>query len=300
MSKKEIAVIGGDERALYAAKRLCREGYACRLYALGEGKNPCCEGFEKGSCQAPYLLRATLEGALCALLPIPLTRDGKTLNAPRLSAPLPLGQLLSQIPKDLPLVCGGGVQYFEGHGAPVADLLEDEEFTKKNALPTAEGALALAVMHHPSVLKGSSCGVLGYGAIGGELARLLKNAGAQVHVFARRPESRAQARQNGVDAYPFEALAGALPAFDLIFNTVPAPVMPEERLDALQSDALYIELASKPFGMAEGARGRLSCKHLFAQGLPGKYAPAYAGALIGEKILSLIKQEGVGTAFIKT
>ena len=42
--------------------------------------------------------------------------------------------------------------------------------------------------------------------------------------------------------------------------------------------------------IAEYARSRLSCKHLFAGGLPGKYAPAYGGALIGERILSLIKQ----------
>ena len=107
-------------------------------------------------------------------------------------------------------------------------------------------------------------------------------------VFARREEQREKAAEAGARSAPFEELTDLLPSFDLVFNTVPAHVIGEGQACLFQKSALYVELASAPYGMSENSRGRLPCRHLFALGLPGKYAPLYAGGLIAKRVLAAL------------
>ena len=288
-AKKEwvIGVIGGDLRTVYAAQALSRAGVTCRLYALGEQRNPCAGGFEKGRCRAPYLLDEATEGADALLLPLPLSKDGKNLNAPLSTLNLPLSLLDGVALSDLP-VFGGNLCYppFLGRSAPTFDLLKEEDFAAANAKPTAEGALGLALLEHPGLLEESRAAILGYGNIGRSLLKKLRLLGVDCTVFARREEQRWEAAGAGARSAPFEELTDLLPSFDLVFNTVPAHVIGEERACLFQKSALYVELASAPYGMSENSRGRLPCRHLFAPGLPGKYAPLYAGRLIAKRVLA--------------
>ena len=64
----------------------------------------------------------------------------------------------------------------------------------------------------------------------------------------------------------------------MIFNTVPALVLPDA-----PADALKIDLASKP--------GIGGTDVLWARGLPGKFAPESAGKLIAQTVLRLLKEE---------
>jgi dipicolinate synthase subunit A len=296
MTKEEkactVSVVGGDLRSLYAARVLAKEGYGCRLFHLADMENPCAIGFERGRCQAPYLLEEAFSGAGCLLLPLPLTRDGKTLNAPFSPCPPLLSHLEEQIPQGLPLV-GGGLSrpFFKERRGVTVDLLSEEDFALQNALPSAEGALGLALLHHKGVLFGSNCAIFGYGRIAEALLCRLLALGAEVTVFARRQESLFKAEAAGARALPFLALGDHLPAFDLLFNTVPAPVLSPELCALLGEEALYLELASPPFGVCESGRQVLGKRLLMAGGLPGKYAPLYGGALIARRVLALFKGE---------
>ena len=70
-------------------------------------------------------------------------------------------------------------QLAEARGVVAANYYENESLCVKNAIPTAEGALAIAMNELPITLNGAKACVLGYGRIGKVLARLLKAMGAR-------------------------------------------------------------------------------------------------------------------------
>ncbi len=282
--RKKIAVVGGDKRAIYASLELTKAGIHCSLFGLEEDPQGNCGGFEAKNCLAPYLLSEAISGADALLLPVPVTKDGKTVLAPLSSKKIALEELFSVLPGDC-TVFGGNIPPELPNGRQAVDFLKDENFALDNALPTAENALGLAILHYEGLLSGSRAAVIGYGRIGRVLCRRLTALGARVTVFARRDESRRQARLSGVEALSIEDLPSRLNVTDIFFNTVPFRIFGKDHILDIRPDALYVELASPPYGMEEENRKILRAKYLLASGLPGKYSPRYAGKLIADVIL---------------
>ena len=297
-TQEKAAVIGGDARAVWAARALAKKGIGCRLYGLEKDASGNCNGFEKGKCEAPYLLREALSGASIVLLPLPVCRGGKTVHAPLSDNRIELGDLCAALPEGA-AVFGGYLpeelkKACKEKNCATYDLLKDEKFALANALPTAESALSLAALRYGGVLWKSRCAVLGYGRIGRLLCRRLEAFGAKVTVFARREESRREARHAGFEAAAFEDLRAFLPKADIVFNTVPHNLLLKGDFPLLREEALYIELASPPFGIPEEEAPLLPCGYLYAPGLPGRYSPVYAGKTIAEAVLAYTKAKEAG------
>ena len=285
----KIAVIGGDDRAPEAARVLMERGAVCTFYALEQAG--VCRSADALRCEEPYLLFEALSNADAVLLPLPVSRDGQTVFSPLSAVRLPLPDLAAALPQNC-LVAGGRIPpILLERSSRSLDLLSDPAFSAANALPTAESAIALALLRHPGVLASSRCAVLGFGNIGSILAQKLSALGADVTVFARRPESRLAASSFSLSAFDFDALPALLPSFDLLFNTVPAPIIDLPAALSVSPDALYLELASPPFGLTPAARRALRCPCLDAPGLPGRYSPRFAGALIADCLLSSLYQK---------
>lgn len=66
------------------------------------------------------------------------------------------------------------------------DLMEYEDVAILNAIPTAEGAIAVAMEMSDITLNGSNCLVLGFGKIGKILSKMLQGIGAKVYCEARK------------------------------------------------------------------------------------------------------------------
>lgn len=213
------------------------------------------------------------------ILPLPTTKDQITLHTPRCEETVPLQEIFRQfqgkrifggmLPADAP--------------AHATDYYAAEETLLPNAAATAEGALALAIEQTPFMLAGSPALILGGGRIGQFLAAKLSALGAQVWVGARRSASVALCRAFGWNAALYEDLPYR--RFRLVFNTVPAPILGEERLRLLPEGALLIELASAPGGFDPKAAIKRRLKVCHAPGLPGKYCPETAAKIIGDYIL---------------
>ena len=287
----KVAVIGGDLRALEAAKILMAHGCACSFFGSEELPENKCRGVDLCRCSEPYLLFEAMEGADLILLPLPFSRGGESLNAPFSRAGVAVGDLLAALPDGRLIVGGGLPATVTAKARRAVDLLLDEDFARANALPTAEGAVGMALLQYPDVIEDAPCAVLGYGRIGRALTEKLKALGARVKVFARREESRTQARAAGVRALSFDELTKNAHALQIVFNTVPDAVFPVDAARALPPDALYFELASRPYGATEEARKLLGERLISASGLPGRYAPRYAGALIARRVLSLLSDD---------
>lgn len=237
-----MAVIGGDRRSLVCAELLTEAGFECAVY-----------GFEKEPPEKA-VRAATLSDALCdcsaVVLPLPVS-DGKNVFAPFAEKPFLLTDLRDALPKDALLLAGNPtdemIRFFSGY--TIANYAGDEGFMLRNRIPTAEGGLMIALEHTDRTLYGADVLVCGMGRIGRYLADILASLGAHVTVSVRKRTDRINALQHGFTVLHSEELSDCPTAFDVIFNTVPAPILGARVLKKLRGNPLLIELASKPYGV---------------------------------------------------
>lgn len=161
----------------------------------------------------------------------------------------------------------------------VWDYFAPEAVQLRNAAITAEAALWEAQKRREQTFLGARALLLGFGRIAQALAPRLRALGAEVTVWARRSEALALAE--GMGCRTLEILPKKPEGFDMLFNTVPAPV-----LDAAP-DCLTLELASAPGGFRDKT-GVVPCS-----GLPGKYAPRSAAEALHTSILHILQREGL-------
>jgi dipicolinate synthase subunit A len=157
------------------------------------------------------------------------------------------------------------------------DYYSGEAAQLRNAAITAEGAIAAAVGHTERTLLGSRVLILGGGRISRALAPRLRALGAEVTVYARRPEERAVALGSGCKT--ISELPARPEGWDLLFNTVPSPILDRA------PDVPAIELASAPGGFRDRS-GVIP-----AGGLPGKTAPYSAAEALLEPIRAILREE---------
>lgn len=259
--KMVFAVLGADARQRAAADHLRQQGWQ----VVG---------------------RERLNAADVILLPMPLSGESEEL---------------------VRLLAGAkpGVQAFGGRvgpaarqaaaqaGIPLRDYLEREELAVLNAVPTAEGCIALLLQNRTRTLWNSPVLVLGYGRCGAALAVRLAALGARVTVAARSPGQRAQAESQALTACGLEGLAQLLPGFETVVNTIPAPVLDRRTLAALAAGSLVIDLASLPGGVDLEAAEALGVRAIRALSLPARCAPVTAGEFVADTVLAMLREEGV-------
>ena len=268
----KLTVLRADPRLLYAAQELARIGYSVTLADPDD----------------------RLDAADILLLPIPVSRDGVHISlAEHAGPPIPLAGVIDRAPGR---IFGGGfsaeaVAAARRGGREVTDLLALPGFVLENAALTAEAAVAVGMRAAGYSLLGLSVGVVGYGRIAAALTRRLLLLGARVTVFARRPESRLNARLDGAESCDIPALMTRLSGIRLLYNTVPARLLTGAVLAGL-SDCAIVELASGGGNIGsprEGAGVTLTA----APGLPGKYFPKSAGSIIAHTLDQTMQKEGM-------
>ncbi len=288
MNIENFAVIGGDLRCAYMAGLLAADGY--KVIASGfDGADlpPCVTG-----CTNPSQAVALAE---FVILPMPVTTDGRTINAPFSRSRITLDEVLGAMKPSQKLV-GGAVSdevraEVESRGLSIIDYLHRDELAVYNAVPTAEGAIQLAMEELPITIHGARCLVTGYGRIARALACRLGALGADVTVAARKFSDIARAESQGHHGVEIAHLDD-VGDFDVIFNTIPALIFDRGRLEKLEKSTLLIDLASRPGGVDFNAAAELQLKTIWALSLPGRVAPKSAGQIIKNTILNMIK-EGV-------
>lgn len=164
------------------------------------------------------------------------------------------------------------------------DLMEYEDVAILNAIPTAEGAIAVAMEMSDITLNGSNCLVLGFGKIGKILSKMLQGIGAKVYCEARKEKDLAQILAMGYNSIDLKDLDKYLSKFDYVFNTIPYLILDEDRLDRLKKEVCIIDLASKPGGVDFEYAKDIGLKVNHALALPSKVAPKTAAMYLKQKI----------------
>lgn len=283
MRGKTVAVLGGDRRMAEAVRHLAKA--SLRVRVAGQQWSEAPEGVL--FCQSGS---EALQGADVALLPVqalgpegqvysekgaqPCTVDEKGLRGLRPGAALFAGignSFLRQVCQKAEI--------------PLVEYREADEFATWNSIPSAEGAIQMAMEMTPFTIFGSRSLVLGNGRTGKAVALLLRGLFSEVTVLARREVDFARIWAAGYKYANWDDLAERVAESDLIFNTVPAMVLPREVLSRAPKHAAVIDLASAPGGTDFEAAAELGITAKLAPGLPGIVAPLTAGRIIADLII---------------
>ena len=272
-----FCLVGGDARQLYLADALRADRHRVTL------------------CHLPGapLFAEHLSGADCVLLPMPLIGADGALFAPLMQTLLSLSTVLDALHPGRRIFAGkvssAAHSLAAERGLVIHDYLLQEELAIANAVPTAEGALQLAMEHLPGVIHKSRVLVAGFGRVGQCTALRFQALGARVSVLARNPAQLALADTMGCTPIPLPAFSRDPSDWDLVINTVPSPIFNRERLEQLGS-ALLLELASPPGGFDRQSAKELELTLVDAPGLPGKVAPAAAARAIQSCIYHMLEE----------
>ncbi len=287
-----FAVVGGDLRQVDVANRLLKQGKT--VYALLLEKNQ----LLTPPLQQRLAFKEVLSKCDVVILPLPLTTDEQTINAPFSDHSLSLEECFCSIRQDTVVFAGKinrrARELAERFSLCLIDYLEREELAIKNARVTAEGALAIALDELPIAMFQTRCLVTGHGRVAKELIRVLRGMGAPTTVCARKYKDLAEIEMEGCHAIPISQLAQSVETADVIFNTVPAKLFSRSCLEHLRPETLLIDLASKPGGVDLNAAGELGIRTIWALSLPGKCAPLTVGDTILQTVENcLMEQEGI-------
>ncbi|TCP58883.1 dipicolinate synthase subunit A [Tumebacillus sp. BK434] len=173
-------------------------------------------------------------------------------------------------------------------GLRLIQLMELDEVAIKNSVPSAEGAIAMAMEHTDITIHGSRSVVLGFGRCGITLARMLNGIGADVRVCARKEPDLARIEEMGLEAYPMNEIGKAVSDAELIFNTIPHLVLSAEVLARVPKSCVIIDIASKPGGTDFRYAEKRGIKAILAPGLPGIVAPKTAGQILARTLCRIL------------
>ncbi len=292
MDLKKFTILGGDMRNIELAYQLQEDGHEVEIF-----------GFDSLQLllKQPIKLHEAITQSDVVIGPLPFTEDNVLLNAPFYTKEIIIDEVLNLLsPKQIFTAGKIPIKIQEKAkllGLQTIDYFNREEMQALNAIPTAEGAIQVAMEEMRTTIHGSNALVLGYGRIGKSLSRMLYGIGANLFVEARSYSDLAWIKNFGYKPVHIKELEHYLPKMDVVFNTVPHIVLDEELLLKLNKKALIIELASKPGGVDLDACKDLEIKIISAQGLPGKVAPISAARVIKETVLNIMEEVRSGNGF---
>ena len=263
---KKITLIGGDIRIKILKQRLEEAGYTTDTLGL----------FENDA--------ADLKTSDAVIMPVPTTKDRKTVFTPLTKRNIFLSDISEAVSDRTPILCCN----YSFYGKNSIDYGSLDGYSLLNAVPTAEGAIKLAIEQTPFTLWKSRVLVIGYGRVGKILADRLAKLGCRVTVSARKTADFCM-----LDALGFEYMntcdlnKSGLP-FDIIFNTVDVHVIDDEVWQNSEC-TLAVDLSSLG-GFSLSAAEKAGIRAVKAPGLPGIVAPHTAADILFKTVKEILEK----------
>ena len=284
MEAKIISVVGGDKRNIELARMLCGCGHTAKIFGfINERELPMqCKTLYEAVCDAD-----------CIIGPIPCSHNGDALNAPFHNAPIYVEDLFRLIAPHQKFLAGvikpELLELADKYNIHAIDILKREELLIKNSIPTAEGAIKIAIEETDITLHGNRMMVIGYGRIGKVLSGMLRGIGAKVMAIVNTDEAAAQAESCGHEAIHFNQMEASLKYADVIFNTVPEILLDRTNMQHIRKNTLIIDLASPPYGVEVNDCREFGLKVLYTNSLPGKIAPVTTASYIWSTVKNILE-----------
>ncbi|MFS0839300.1 dipicolinate synthase subunit DpsA [Paenibacillus sp. 1P03SA] len=286
----EVVFIGGDARQLEVIDKLIELDASVTLIGFDNLQKPF------GGATGKQLSAEALEKADALVLPVVGTDEQGRVEGIFSGSELTLtAELLGALPKHAVIYTGMAKPYLKqlcaAQGLRLVELLERDDVAIYNSIPTAEGALMIAIQNTDITIHGSQSMVLGFGRTGLTMARTLQGLGAKVKVGVRKPEHFARALEMGFTPFYTRELYQEVANIDLLFNTIPTMIVTAQIITNIPHRAVLIDLASKPGGMDFRFAEKRGIKAMLAPGLPGIVAPKTAGRILANTLSQLMVED---------
>ena len=282
-----ILIAGGDNRNFHLAKELSNKGAKVKVWGIEVDKadnleRGCAEDFANGLSKADVIV-----------LPLPCTKDGKTIHTPLSDEEYTLADVC-RYASDNAVIIGGKMDcsLFQGGSRIVCDYAAREDFASLNAVPTCEGAIEAAMKLMNVTIFSANCFVTGFGKCAKILALTLKAMGATVTVCARSLRDRSLAAAMGMDTVSIEDMHLKINVADAVFNTIPHRICSARVLSLLRPGVPFVDVASAPGGLDPRDAEKYGINYAFLPALPGKYAPVTAARIILKTLENIIGESG--------
>ncbi|MCG9967748.1 dipicolinate synthase subunit DpsA [Pelotomaculum terephthalicicum JT] len=287
-----VAVIGGDARYLDMIEELLASGIRVNVTGL-----PVKDG-TSGVVLSSSLVDS-LKGVKAVVLPILGIDDKGLLHCVLSEQTFTLTEeIMAALPvKTLVFTGLAGTllkQMTASLGLRLIELMNLDEVAILNSIPSSEGVVQMAMEMLPITIHGSSAIVIGFGRTGRTLSRLLWAMGARTGVVARKTADMARIIEMNLTPVSFTEMRSFMGEVDIIFNTVPAPVLTEDILTGIKPGTVIIDLATAPGGTDFQAAERLGLRAVLTPSLPGRVAPKTAGRILAKAITGFLAGETAG------
>ncbi|CAM4274991.1 dipicolinate synthase subunit A [Paenibacillus endophyticus] len=287
-----VLLLGGDARQLEVIRKLTELDASVTISGF-DGLHSSLDG----AVQAEFE-EQLFEAVDALLLPAVGTDDQGIIHAVFSDREMQVTEgHFSKLPKHCTVYTGMAKSYLrqlcEKHSLSLVELFDRDDVAIYNSIPTAEGALMMAIQNTDITIHGSSSMVLGFGRTGFTMARTLKGLGSKVKVGVRRSEHFARAAEMGFEPFYISGLLQHVSNIDLLFNTIPTMIVTAQIIANLPSRAVIIDLASKPGGTDFRFAEKRGIKAMLAPGLPGIVAPKTAGRIMADCLSQLILDDTI-------
>ncbi|MBE6634586.1 MAG: hypothetical protein E7617_00105 [Ruminococcaceae bacterium] len=217
------------------------------------------------------------------ILPIPSTRDGKTVLGTDMSFADIIGEFSPgtvvagySLPKEVRALISKS-------GMTSVDVSRDEELLLANADLTAVGTVGRILTEESVAPSGLSVGIIGYGRIGQRLLYILSFLGAGITVFTSKDEVKRDLCMLGISGADSTSLdtAGcdAFSGLDILINTAPAKLI---------SDSVRIPEGLRIIELASGENMPRGINYERFASVPAVMYPKSAGEALAASILRMI------------
>lgn len=282
----KIIFLGGDDRQTYMAFHLMQEGFPVAVY-----------GLKVNNYKFPIYEAASLKDALSfgnlVICGVPFSKDNQYLYAKDKQVQISITELQQELGSRHTIFAGSFpeslVKVFKQKNIAYYDFMHMDNIAIANAVATAEGAIAEAIVHSPFVLHKSKCLILGYGRCGKILADKLSGLKAEITIAARSETALSLARAYGFQTVYLSDLKTVLPCASYVFNTIPDLILDCRNLSYISKDTVIIDLASPPYGVNFEYCRQQKLHAYLCSGLPGKYAPQTSALILIDAFLSALK-----------
>ncbi|RLL45364.1 dipicolinic acid synthetase subunit A [Oceanobacillus piezotolerans] len=174
----------------------------------------------------------------------------------------------------------------------IIPLMDRDDVAIYNSIPTAEGAIMMAIEHTDYTIHSSNIIVTGFGRVGHTVANKFQALGAKVSVSANSIKELARITEMGLTPIPIEKLHEHTGSCDILINTVPALVVDKRVIAEFPPNAIIIDLASKPGGTDFDFAEKRGIKAILTGSLPSIVAPRTAGKILADVITQILNDRG--------
>lgn len=291
-----IAVLGGDDREIVLVTELLRMGANVRVAGISKLA-------QNKDVQCFYKVEEAVKGARFVILPMSGINEQGIITAKYAVQPIALdSETLSKFSDDCVVLTGVArpllKELVEQRRIRVIEVTQKDAFAILNSIPSAEGAIKMAMDATDITIHGSNSIVIGFGRCGKTLARTLAALGAHTSVVARKNSDLARITEMGLKPLTYLQLQQYIGDADIIFNTVPSLVLDKSLLEKVKPDVYICDIASAPGGVNYAVAQELGINAQFAPSLPGKVAPKTAGLILAQVIPEIITTELTNTSSV--